>query len=153
MNSLVKFGFCGAVILGGILWLAIEAQSGDGSLYYVKVEEIDDLGASAYQRRLKVAGKVAAGSRRHEGDLLHFSIEGEKGGQLPTQFAYQTEGVLPDNFEDGAMVIVEGILHSSSPRYLEAKKIQTKCSSKYEADYDQKRSEYEASQTARRPER
>ncbi len=153
MNNMVKFGICGALILGGVIWLAIEAQSGDGSLYYVKVEEIDSLGSSAYERRLKVAGKVAAGSRRYEGEWLHFSIEGEKGGQLPTEFAYQTEGVLPDNFDDGAMVIVEGVLHQD-PRRFEAKQIQTKCSSKYEADYDQKRNEYEASQeTARGAER
>ncbi|MEQ8765897.1 MAG: cytochrome c maturation protein CcmE [Planctomycetota bacterium] len=144
MSNLVKYGICFALVISGVVWLTIEAQSGTGSVYYVKVEEIGALGDNAYSRRLKVAGKVQQGSRRYEGDLLHFTIEGEKGDLLPTHFDYKTGGVLPDNFDDGAMVIVEGTLHRDDR--FEAKVIQTKCSSKYEADYDQAKAQYAAQQ-------
>jgi cytochrome c-type biogenesis protein CcmE len=134
VGTYLKFAICGVLIAGGVIWLAIEAQSEGGTATYVHVEDIKSkLGEAAYSRRLQITGKVKEGSIRYEGDDLYFTILGDRGGELPAHFA-PNQDVLPDNFVDGAMVIVQGDLKREG--HLEARKIQTKCSSKYESDYN-----------------
>ena len=66
-----------------------------------------------------------------EGFVTRFTLE-QAGTMLP--IVYTGDEPLPDTFKDGAQAVCDGELATSGT--FEAKKIQAKCASKYEAGYD-----------------
>ena len=102
-----------------------------GKSYYITASELSEMGDRAHGLRLRVAGTVAAGTIEQEGFVTRFVLE-QAGTTVP--IVYTGKEPLPDTFKDGAQAVVDGELAKSGT--FEAKKIQAKCASKYEAGYD-----------------
>lgn len=117
------------VILATFSWLAFSGYQ-EGKAYYVTVEELQQMKEKAYTRQLKVAGDVVDGSIQTTPDRTNFIISQEK-LQLPV--SYTGNDPLPDSFKSGAKVVVEGKLLENNT--FEARHIQAKCASKYEAEF------------------
>jgi cytochrome c-type biogenesis protein CcmE len=75
----------------------------------------------------EVTGTVAAGSVRHEGDVLLFRIRDRKGSaSVPVRYT----GAVPDPFREGREVIVKGSLENGQ-FMAERDSLVTKCPSKF----------------------
>jgi cytochrome c-type biogenesis protein CcmE len=123
----IAFGI--VVILIVLIFFAVSGFQ-EGKAYYKTLEELGEMGTAALGKRIKVAGRVAAGSIKGTGRALTFTLE-QNEVTLPVR--YTGSSPVPDTFKDGTEAVVEG-------RYLEegifeADKIQAKCASKYEAEY------------------
>jgi cytochrome c-type biogenesis protein CcmE len=80
-------------------------------------------------RSYQVTGKVVAGSVRHNGGTLHFSVEDRVGGTVvPVLYT----GTVPDPFREGREIIVT--VRKQGGAYVgERDSLITKCPSKYKA--------------------
>ena len=87
----------------------------------------------AQGKTLKVAGDVVEGSIDRAKSPLEFVI-GHQGQTLKVQ--YIGKEVLPDTFKDGSKAVVEGTITLDG--VFQAKHIEAKCASKYEAEYESK---------------
>jgi len=117
------------VILATFLWLAFSGYQ-EGKAYYVTVEELQQMKEKAYTRRLKVAGDVVKGSIQKIHAQVKFNISQDN---LILPVLYVGDDPIPDTFKDEAKVVVEGKLLKNNT--FEAKHIQAKCASKYEAEF------------------
>ena len=98
--------------------------------YYLTV---DECAASIHRftsSQLRVSGRIASGTLQIANDRKSatFVLEGES-AQLPTHCG----GPLPDNLAEGINVVVEGSLQEG--RNLQAKKVLTRCASKYKSQH------------------
>jgi cytochrome c-type biogenesis protein CcmE len=121
----ITFGV--SIILAVLIFFGVSGFQ-EGKAYYKTLKELEVMGAAAAGKRLKVAGRVAAGSIKGSGRFMTFTLE-QNETTLPVR--YTGSSPVPDTFKDGTEAVVEG-------RYLpegvfEADKIQAKCASKYEA--------------------
>lgn len=78
---------------------------------------------------LRVRGFVKVGSLAREGKEARFILELDK-KEIPVHF--DGSAILPDTFKEGAKARVDGKMKNG---ILESDHIETKCASKYEADY------------------
>jgi cytochrome c-type biogenesis protein CcmE len=117
------------VILATFVWLSFSGYQ-EGKAYYVTVEELQQMKEKAYTRRLKVAGDVVENSIQNVQTQVKFTISQDH-RLLPV--VYVGNDPLPDTFKAGAKVVVEGKLLENDT--FEAKHIQAKCASKYEAEF------------------
>ncbi len=127
MNTQLKFGLITVVIVGTLGWLAASGIN-ETATYYVTIEELlamDD----AVEKRLRVGGDVEPNSIVRSGEKVNFTIEQE---DQKLSVVYVGRDPLPDTFRDRAQALCDGRLRSDG--VFEAKKIQAKCASKYEAD-------------------
>jgi cytochrome c-type biogenesis protein CcmE len=115
IGALVYFGFAGFQ---------------EGKAYYKTIEELNEMGDRAYGKRIKVAGIVTEGSIERRGTELVFKLEQN---ELVLPVVYTGTSPVPDTFEDGVEAICEGSYKQDGS--FEAKNIQAKCASKYEAEY------------------
>jgi cytochrome c-type biogenesis protein CcmE len=130
----IKFLVGSLIIVAAIAWLGFSGF--DESLaYYKTVDELKLMKDDAYDKRLRVAGNVVAGSIERLPGMVKFKLE-QKGDTLPV--SYVGRELLPDTFKDGAQALAEG--HLTRTGEFEASKIQAKCASKYEATYNTKES-------------
>ncbi len=127
MRRYWKFGALTAVILATLAWLAL-AGINESKTYYMTVAELHAQGDSAMERRLRVAGDVESGSIVRGKGRVEFMLRQEDRVQ---RVVYTGRDPLPDTFRDNAQAICDGRLTSDG--VFEAKKIQAKCASKYEA--------------------
>jgi cytochrome c-type biogenesis protein CcmE len=128
----LKFLVGSLIIVAAIGWLGFSGF--DESLaYYRTVDELKLMKEDAYDKRLRVAGNVVAGSIERLPAAVRFRLE-QKGETLPV--TYIGKDLLPDTFKDGAQALAEGRLTRTGE--FEASKIQAKCASKYEATYNTK---------------
>jgi cytochrome c-type biogenesis protein CcmE len=128
----IKFLIGSLVIVASIAWLGFSGF--DESLaYYKTVDELKLMKGDAYDKRLRVAGNVVAGSIERLPGAVKFRLE-QKGDILPV--SYIGKDLLPDTFKDGAQALAEG--HLTRHGEFEASKIHAKCASKYEATYNTK---------------
>jgi cytochrome c-type biogenesis protein CcmE len=75
----------------------------------------------------QLTGKVKAGSVRHEGETLYFSVQ-DRAGETTVPLSYT--GEVPDPFREGREVIVT--VHKQGEGYVgERDSLITKCPSKY----------------------
>ncbi len=116
-----------------VLALGYLAFSGyeESKAYYRTVAEVKVLPDDERHLRLKVNGNVEEGSIRFVGDGVDFLLIGDD-QSLPVE--YRGSDPVPDTFRDGSEAIVTGNIRDDG--VFEAKKIQAKCASKYEATYD-----------------
>jgi cytochrome c-type biogenesis protein CcmE len=78
-------------------------------------------------RSYQLTGKVEAGSVRHEGDTLYFSVQ-DRAGETSVPLSYT--GTVPDPFREGREVIVT--VEEQGGHYVgERNSLITKCPSKY----------------------
>lgn len=122
-----KVGAGIVIILATITWLAISGIQ-ESKTYYVTVAELQSMGEAAYAKRLRVGGDVAVGSIQREGAKVRFTLVQDK-KTLPV--IYIGEDPLPDTFRDRAQALADGTFGRDG--VFQAKKIQAKCASKYEA--------------------
>jgi cytochrome c-type biogenesis protein CcmE len=135
MNSTrLKFVVGGAVVVCALAWLGFVGFQ-ESKSYYVTVEEYGAMSADRlYGKTLKVAGDVLDGSIDRSKRQLEFVI-GQNGKTLKVR--YVGKDVIPDTFKDGSKAVVEGTL--SEDGVFQARQIQAKCASKYEAEYESKK--------------
>jgi cytochrome c-type biogenesis protein CcmE len=133
MNRTLKFGIPIVAILGTIAWLAMTGI-GEGKTYFKTLAELDKMGDQAHVKRLRVTGYVQTGSIVHDGTSVRFLIVENPGGANEGRtltVKYNGIDPLPDTFKDQAQALVDGKLAADGT--FEAKAIQAKCASKYEA--------------------
>ena len=123
----IKF-FSGSLLIVGAIIYLITAGISKSSLYYMTVEELLTKGNSAYNKGLRVEGKVVPGSiiKNEKSMELKFNL-GENVSFIPVTY----KGVIPDMFKDDSKVVVEGTFSSNG--IFKANTLMTSCPSKYEA--------------------
>ncbi len=129
MKIKAKFIMGFFLIVVPLTWLAV-AGFEEGKAYYLTVSELEEYGAKAVGMRLKVAGLVVPGSIARRDGGVHFQLQ-EEGAMVDV--VYVGRDPIPDTFTDEAQAVAEGILTEDG--VFQAKHIQAKCASKYEAEY------------------
>jgi len=127
MNNYVKYGLLSAVIVGALGWLAVGGVT-ETATYYKEIKDIQAMGSSAMDKRLRVGGDVTTDEVRKEGKNVYFTIAQNN---LKLEVVYSGIDPLPDTFKPGAQALADGKLGADGKFY--ATKIQAKCASKYEA--------------------
>lgn len=121
----VKLAVAAVLILTAVGFLAFNAAKG-GWVYYLPVDEFVE--AEYPTKRVRLHGLVAEEGFDASSALLQakFNLQGE------TQaVAIEYEGALPDMFQAGREVVVEGS-YDPVTCVFEADTLMTKCASKYE---------------------
>ena len=132
MNAQLKFGLITLVIVAGLGWLAVDGI-GEAATYYVTLEELATMD-DVTDKRIRVGGDVEPRSIVRQGDRVEFTIVQEDettSGPKKLDVVYIGEDPLPDTFRDRAQALCDGRLRDDG--VFEARKIQAKCASKYEA--------------------
>jgi len=125
-NPKVKFAVAIAILLGALAWLAVIGMQ-ESKTYYITVAELKRMGESVREKRLRVGGRVVAGSIQREGRRVKFLLE-QDSETLPV--IYVGRDPVPDTFVDHAEALVEG--RWGEDGVFHAQKLQAKCASKYE---------------------
>jgi cytochrome c-type biogenesis protein CcmE len=131
-SSKMKFVIGGAVVVAALAWLGFVGFQ-ESKAYYITVEEFSALQGDLHGKTLKVAGDVVDGSIDRTKNQMEFVIS-HKGKNLKVR--YVGKDVLPDTFKDGSKAVVEG--HLGQDGVLQARHIEAKCASKYEAEYEKR---------------
>ena len=129
-NPRMKFIVGGVVILAALAWLGFVGFQ-ESKAYYITVDEFSTLQGDLHGKTLKIAGDVMAGSINRSKTPLEFVI-GHNGKSLKVH--YVGREVIPDTFKDGSKAVVEGKMAGDGT--FEARHIEAKCASKYEAEYE-----------------
>jgi cytochrome c-type biogenesis protein CcmE len=127
MKKYGKFAALVVVVVGTLVWLAA-AGIKENNTYYKTIAELSQMGDQAYGKRIRVGGDVEPGSIQRVGASVQFVITQDK---TRLKVAYKGTDPLPDTFKDGAQALADGKL--SRDGVFEARQIQAKCASKYEA--------------------
>jgi cytochrome c-type biogenesis protein CcmE len=127
MKKYGKFAALIAVVVGTLVWLATAGMK-ENNTYYKTIAELSQMGDQAYGKRIRVGGDVESGSIQRVGASVQFVITQDK---TRLKVAYKGTDPLPDTFKDGAQALADGKL--SRDGVFEARQIQAKCASKYEA--------------------
>lgn len=124
----------GALVLVGIVgYLAVTGMKDSMTYYYTPDELAAKVAADPTVRQLgaKVGGRVVPGSVQYDPRTLdlRFTIVDIASGR--TTYPVAHNGPLPDTFEEGRDVVVEGRLAENGT--FQATTVLTKCGSRYEA--------------------
>ncbi len=128
----LKFVLGGLVIVGALIWLGFIGFQ-ESKAYYITVEEFSAMQGQLHGKTVKVAGDVVAGSIDRSASPMQFRISSN--GQT-LKVKYVGKDVIPDTFRDESKAVVEGNLGSDG--VFQARHIEAKCASKYEAEYEKK---------------
>jgi cytochrome c-type biogenesis protein CcmE len=137
MAAKTKFILGGAVIVAALAWLGFVGFQ-ESKAYYITVDEFnamkDGHGKDGLAgKTLKLAGDVVAGSIDRSGPQMEFVIASSS---TSIRVRYTGSGIIPDTFKDGSKALVEGKLDADG--VFNARHIEAKCASKYEAEYDER---------------
>jgi cytochrome c-type biogenesis protein CcmE len=116
------------LVLGGAFGTLLAMSMRENVQFYKHVDEVMPQAEQWYGKTLKLQGNVVDGSIMRRGSL-EYRFDVRHGDSVVT--AYYT-GVVPDNFTDGAEVVMTGRLTPSGFQ-VESDGIMAKCPSKYEA--------------------
>ena len=118
----------GAMVLVLASWVVSEAFSGEGGMHDYEVTALNKDWKKRLNQDVKVAGLVVDQSLRGDIEKLdvEFDIEDAEGGKLAISY----KRLLPDPFDYGREVIVEGKVVGKGK--LEARNITVKCPSRYQ---------------------
>jgi len=130
MAAKTKFILGGAVIIIALSWLGFVGFE-ESKAYYITVDEFNAIKDDFDGKTLKLAGDVVAGSVDRSKPQMEFIIAGPK---TSISVRYIGGGIIPDTFKDGSKALVEGKLDADG--VFNARHIEAKCASKYEAEYD-----------------
>ena len=108
-------------------WFGISGFK-EGYSYYLTADELDAKKDELYNKRIKLAGKVVAGTISKSAEGITFSIE-QNGIVIPVK--YPPNEPVPDMFKDNIQVVISGMYLESG--VFKSDFIQAKCPSKYEA--------------------
>jgi len=130
MEAKTKFIIGGAIIVTALAWLGFVGFQ-ESRAYYITVDEFNAMRDDFDGKTLKLAGDVVAGSIDRSGPQMEFVIASAK---TSIRVRYTGSGIIPDSFKDGSKALVEGRLDDDG--VFNARHIEAKCASKYEAEYD-----------------
>ena len=122
----LSFLLAGIAILGAVVYLVF-ANTQTNAVYYMTVSELQHCTICTTQA-VRVAGVVQAGSivRNDQKELITFVIvDGTR--SLPVTYS----GVVPDIFQAGIQVVVEGRYTGQGP--FQAQTLLAKCPSKFQS--------------------
>jgi cytochrome c-type biogenesis protein CcmE len=128
----LKFMLGGIVIVGALIWLGFVGYQ-ESKAFYITVEEFHAMQDQLYGKTIKVAGDVAPGSIDRSKSPMEFSLSSV--GQT-LKVRYIGKDIIPDTFVDESKAVVEGSLGQDG--IFQARRIEAKCASKYEAEYEKK---------------
>lgn len=132
MPANIKFIVGGVVILAALAWLGFVGFE-ESKAYYITVDEYQSMKESLEGKTLKLAGDVVAGSIVRSGPQMEFVI-GSRDARIKVR--YIGAAIVPDSFKDGSKALVEGT--TAPDGVFRANRIEAKCASKYESEYDQR---------------
>lgn len=133
MKKQRKF-LAGAALLVGVIGYLMVTGMRDSMVYYYTPDELVARSAadpSLHEVGVKVGGRVVPGTVSFDPRTLdlRFDVTDIQTGR--TRFPVHYQGPLPDTFEEGRDVVLEG-RYDASGRF-EATTVLTKCGSRYEA--------------------
>ena len=133
MKKQRQFMMVGAALVGVVGYLLVTGMKDSAMYYYTPDELIAAVrqDPSRHELGYKVGGRVVPGSVRFDQRTLdlRFDVVDIKSGQ--GRFPVHYQGPLPDTFQEGRDVVVEGRYAQSGT--FEASTVLTKCGSRYEA--------------------
>jgi cytochrome c-type biogenesis protein CcmE len=109
--------------LGGLLYTTLA----EGTEYYKHVDEVLNDPSAWQGKRLQLHGFVS--DLRQRPNTLDYRFQVQNNGKTITA---SYTGVVPDNFKNGAEVVLKGQLHGDGFA-VEANGVMAKCPSKYNA--------------------
>lgn len=125
-SNRIKYIVLALAFLGAVGYLFVSGMK-SSMVYYLTLEELS-VSPPAAGEGVRLAGWVKEGSitgSALDGGIAFSITDGER--ELPVRY----KGQVPDTFENGAEVIVEGIFRGEP--VFEAATMLAKCPSKYEA--------------------
>lgn len=127
-NQGIRWGW----IIFGLIAVALAAtlvlMQREGTFqYYMTVSEYLEQQSKYEGSKIKLAGKVKAGSITQTGSHYQFTVE-DRAKEISVSF----NGIVPDTFKEGVDVVVEG--RGQSGNEFEAVSLLAKCASKYQTD-------------------
>lgn len=131
MNKWIKFTAAGVVVVGVIVYLMVTGLS-QHSVYYVEVSELLENPTEFQTKGARLSGDVVENSvvkDTMDKKLLQFRISDLTGATIAVEY----KGVVPDAFEEGVTVILEGN-YDPLKNIFYAKTLMAKCPSKYEGE-------------------
>ncbi|HYH80927.1 MAG TPA: cytochrome c maturation protein CcmE [Longimicrobium sp.] len=135
MKKQSKFVAAGVLLVGVVGYLMVTGMR-DSMTYYLTPAElaarVTANPAFAEESGVRVGGRVVPGSVRFDQktlDLRFTLVDIQTGGN---SFPVHYNGPLPDTFQEGRDVVVEGNYHPGGT--FRASTVLTKCGSRYEAD-------------------
>ena len=133
MKKQSRFAAGALVLVGVVGYLAVTGMK-DSMMYYYTPDELAakiTADPTAHRMGAKVGGRVVPGSVKFDPTTLdlRFTVVDIASGR--TTFPVHYVGPLPDTFEEGRDVVVEGKLTEAGT--FEATTVLTKCGSRYEA--------------------
>jgi cytochrome c-type biogenesis protein CcmE len=128
-----KFLIGGSVVASLVVYLMITGMRDSMMYYHTPSELIAKVGADPSYRELglKVGGRVAPGTVAFDQRSLDLRFDVFDIQDGTTSFPVHFQGPLPDTFEEGRDVVIEG--RFSADGVFEATTVLTKCGSRYEA--------------------
>jgi cytochrome c-type biogenesis protein CcmE len=125
----IKLIAAGLIVIGAVSFLALAGSKSGGWVYFLEVDKY--LADSQYHaQRVRLHGKVSTDDFRASPGTLtaDFRLIGHEQSAAFLNVSYH--GQVPDMFQPGRDVVVEGTRDSSS--VFKADVLMTKCASKYE---------------------
>jgi len=107
--------------LGGLMYTTLQ----EGTEYYMHVDEVMTDQAAWQGKRLQLHGFVA--DLRQRPNTLDYKFQVQNNGKVITA---EYSGVVPDNFKNGAEVVLKGQLHPQGFT-VSPNGVMAKCPSKY----------------------
>lgn len=133
MAGRLKFIICGAVVLAALAWLGFVGFQ-ESKAYYITVDEYSSMRSSLSGKSVKLAGDVLTGSIDRTKSPMEFVLGSS--GTNRIRVRYVGKEIIPDTFKDGSKTLVEGSI--SPDGVFQARHIEAKCASKYEAEYEKR---------------
>ncbi len=130
----MKFIVGGAVIVAALAWMGFVGFQ-ESKAYYITVDEYASMAGDLHGKTVKLAGDVVAGSIDRTKPRMEFIIESRTN---KIKVRYIGTDIIPDTFKDGSKALVEGNIAGDGA--FEARRIEAKCASKYEAEYKKRSS-------------
>jgi cytochrome c-type biogenesis protein CcmE len=134
MVARMKFIIGGVVIIAALTWLGFVGFE-ESKAYYITVDEYSSMQDSLQGKTVKVAGDVVSGSIDRSKPQMEFIISSSDSS---VKVRYIGDDIIPDTFTDGSKALVEGSIAPDG--VFQARRIEAKCASKYEAEYSDRTS-------------
>lgn len=137
MTGKIRIGRLAIAVLlvGGALTYLVYQGTRQNLTYYYDVDELSAAAADGVER-IRISGDIVDGSiiRAEDAREVRFAIRSSSAGESGTveQVEVVYGGTVPDIFQPGIQVVVEGSLDSEGTFHAET--LLTKCPSKYQAE-------------------
>ena len=133
MKAQRKFLFGGFAVFGIVGYLMVTGMRDSMLYYHTPSELVTRVAGDPSYRELgvKVGGRVAPGTVAFDQRSLDLRFEVVDIADGTTRFPVHYTGPLPDTFEEGRDVVIEGRMNQAG--VFEATTVLTKCGSRYEA--------------------